>query len=75
MIEKSVTLEDVMVLAVQLSAQDKVRLLHQVAGLVSEEIAPIEERPKNRRQAGSAKGQIIIADDFDAPLEDFREYM
>lgn len=24
---------------------------------------------------GSAKGLIEIADDFDAPLEDFREYM
>ncbi len=26
------------------------------------------------RQPGSAKGQIWIADDFDAPLEDFRDY-
>lgn len=28
-----------------------------------------------RRQRGSAKGQIKIAPDFDAPLEDFQEYM
>lgn len=28
-----------------------------------------------RRQAGSAKGLIQMADDFDEPLEDFREYM
>ena len=28
-----------------------------------------------RRKAGSAKGMISIADDFDEPLEDFREYM
>jgi len=27
------------------------------------------------RQAGSAKGMIWMAEDFDAPLEDFREYM
>jgi len=27
------------------------------------------------REAGSAKGQIKIADDFDAPLDDFAEYM
>jgi hypothetical protein len=27
------------------------------------------------RKAGSAKGQIWISDDFDEPLEDFREYM
>lgn len=26
-------------------------------------------------KAGSAKGQIKIADDFDEPLEDFNEYM
>jgi Protein of unknown function (DUF2281) len=28
-----------------------------------------------RRQPGSAAGELWIADDFDAPLEDFREYM
>ena len=27
------------------------------------------------RKAGSAKGTVIISDDFDAPLEDFEEYM
>ena len=28
------------------------------------------------RKAGSAKGTVLyIAEDFDAPLEDFREYM
>lgn len=28
-----------------------------------------------RRKRGSAKGQIQIATDFDAPLDDFRAYM
>lgn len=28
-----------------------------------------------RRRAGNARGQIHMADDFDAPLDDFREYM
>ena len=27
------------------------------------------------RRAGSAKGLITIADDFDAPLDDFADYM
>jgi Protein of unknown function (DUF2281) len=27
------------------------------------------------RRPGSAKGMIHMADDFDAPLEDFQEYM
>jgi prevent-host-death family protein len=33
---------------------------------------PSETRP--RRRFGSAAGQIRIAPDFDAPLEDFAEY-
>jgi antitoxin (DNA-binding transcriptional repressor) of toxin-antitoxin stability system len=28
-----------------------------------------------RPRFGSARGKIFMADDFDAPLEDFREYM
>jgi antitoxin (DNA-binding transcriptional repressor) of toxin-antitoxin stability system len=32
------------------------------------------EKPKRRRKAGSAKGMVEIADDFDAPLEEFKEY-
>jgi antitoxin (DNA-binding transcriptional repressor) of toxin-antitoxin stability system len=30
---------------------------------------------KHPRRFGSAKGLIQMADDFDAPLDDFREYM
>jgi hypothetical protein len=32
-------------------------------------------RPPVHRKAGSAKGLITMASDFDAPLEDFRAYM
>jgi len=32
-------------------------------------------RSKKQRQFGSAKELIKISDDFDKPLEDFREYM
>ena len=37
----------------------------------------VQELPpaKKRRQSGSAKGQIWMAPDFDAPLKDFQEYM
>ncbi len=31
--------------------------------------------PVARRQFGSAKGLVIMAEDFDAPLPDFNEYM
>jgi antitoxin (DNA-binding transcriptional repressor) of toxin-antitoxin stability system len=30
--------------------------------------------PSTRRAFGSAKGKIIFAPDFDAPLDDFNEY-
>jgi antitoxin (DNA-binding transcriptional repressor) of toxin-antitoxin stability system len=30
---------------------------------------------QSRRQAGRFKGLIHMSEDFDAPLEDFREYM
>jgi prevent-host-death family protein len=29
---------------------------------------------KNKRKLGSAKGQVIIGDNFDEPLEDFKDY-
>ena len=39
--------------------------------MVQEVVTPI----RKRRQAGSAAGQIWMASDFDAPLDDFQEYM
>ena len=33
-------------------------------------VGPLEGRP----QFGSARGLITMSDDFDAPLDDFREY-
>lgn len=32
-------------------------------------------KTKTGRKAGSAKGMISMADDFDAPLDDFAEYI
>ena len=37
------------------------------------QIVPVHP-PRRRPQFGSAKGLIEIADDFDAPLQDFAEY-
>jgi len=40
------------------------------------QLVAVQEKGKRKREFGSAKGLIIyMADDFDAPLEDFREYM
>ena len=39
--------------------------------VVVQEVLPIVRK---RRQAGSAEGQILMAPDFDAPLDDFQDY-
>lgn len=39
-------------------------------------LVPVPLVPQQRdRKAGSAKGTVIMSDDFDAPLDDFEEYM
>ncbi|MCP5496923.1 MAG: DUF2281 domain-containing protein [Leptospiraceae bacterium] len=30
---------------------------------------------KKKRKAGSAKGKYVIKSDFDAPIDDFKDYM
>ena len=40
------------------------------------EVASVSETEKPvLRKAGKYRGQIVIADDFDEPLEEFKEYM
>ena len=41
---------------------------------VTVQLVPRSTR-KRKRQFGSAKGLITMAPDFDAPLDDFKEYM
>lgn len=57
----------------QLPEQLKQEVLHYVEFLQSKYNAQ-NQKPKNRK-AGSAKGKYKLAPDFDAPLEDFKEYM
>jgi prevent-host-death family protein len=38
------------------------------------QLVPVEP-PKRQPQFGSARGLVVMADDFDAPLTDFNEYM
>ena len=37
-------------------------------------IVPLVRKPA-RRRFGSARGQLTVPDDFDAPLDDLRDYM
>jgi hypothetical protein len=54
----------------------KLEVLHFVQFLKQKQTEKsATETPRKKRKAGSAKGEIIMADDFDAPLEDFAEYM
>ena len=38
------------------------------------QLVPVSEG-KKRRKAGSGKGVITMSEDFDEPLDDFRDYM
>ena len=38
------------------------------------QLVPIEP-PKRHPKFGSAKGLVVMSEDFDAPLQDFSEYM
>ncbi|HLZ23145.1 MAG TPA: DUF2281 domain-containing protein [Ktedonobacterales bacterium] len=39
-------------------------------------LVPVTQAPaRPHRKAGSAKGTVVMSDDFDAPLADFEEYM
>lgn len=72
----------------QVSADEaKERLADLIAAALRGEIVLIERddehavqlvpvlHARRQRKAGSAKGQIVIRDDFDAPLPDFDEYV
>lgn len=60
----------------QLVAQVKngLEILITCDGLPVARLLPAEEAPSDR-VPGSAKGLFTVPDDFDAPIEDFREYM
>ncbi len=53
----------------------KQEVLHFVQFLKQKQADKIEAKKPRKRQAGSAKGMFVMADDFDEPLEDFAEYM
>lgn len=60
------------------AARGETVLIEQEAGQGAQivQLVAMQEKAKRKPKFGSAKGLIIyMADDFDAPLEDFREYM
>ena len=55
----------------------KEEVLHFVQFLKQKQTIQTNDEPSKKRQRkfGSAKGMFVMADDFEAPLEDFAEYM
>lgn len=55
----------------------KQEVLHYTEFLVEKHAKQLQqEQPqKKKRKAGLLKGKIWMADDFDEPLEDFKDYM
>ncbi|MEO6589642.1 MAG: DUF2281 domain-containing protein [Pyrinomonadaceae bacterium] len=52
------------------------KLLDDLANLNLIKIQKTQKPKKMERKFGSMKGLVVhIADDFDAPLEDFKDYM
>ena len=52
------------------------KLLEDLASLNLIKVQKIEKSQRKPREFGSMKGLVkYIADDFDAPLEDFKDYM
>ena len=66
-------------------AEHKLSLIRQIDQLPEESLIELEKlisqlqiskKPVSKRQFGCMKGLVIsMADDFDAPLDDFKEYM
>ncbi len=53
---------------------DGIKQLFQIVPVLNRRFVKLD-KPKHKRQFGSAKGLIAMADDFDEPLDDFQEYM
>ena len=53
---------------------DFVEFLEQKERQSGHAAPPRDELTQGPRQPGSARGQVWMAPDFDAPLEDFRDY-
>ncbi len=66
-----ISFEQLLTLVRQLSEADKKRLLAEL----QQSIDQPAENPEKRRASGVLKGKVWMADDFDEPLDDFKEYM
>lgn len=60
----------------QLPEALQTEVLHYIEFLAEKYAKDIAtQAPQKKRKAGALKGKIWIAEDFDAPLEDLKDYM
>ena len=59
----------------QLPLAEKISLLEMMLQEVKEQVLKKDNTDIKKRKAGFAKGTFVMSDDFNAPLEDFKDYM
>jgi hypothetical protein len=59
----------------QLPENLKLEVMHFIAFLKQKYAGKSAEAKPLKRVFGRSKGNYVLSDDFDAPLEDFKEYM
>ncbi len=61
----------------QLPESLQTEVVHYIEFLLEKHVKTSSQQktPKKKRQAGLLKGKIWMSDDFDAPLEEFKDYM
>lgn len=61
----------------ELPKEVEVKVLEYIEFLMSkhQKKDPKRKNSKKKSNFGSAKGTVLISDDFDAPLDDFKDYM
>lgn len=52
-----------------------VRFMRFIKGEAASHAESIEKTQSKIREAGLYRGKIVMSDNFDTPLEDFKEYM
>ncbi|NOQ34696.1 MAG: DUF2281 domain-containing protein [Methylococcaceae bacterium] len=59
----------------QLPESLKLEALHYITFLKQQYLEKTTVVPTKKRTFGSAKGKYKLSEDFDAPLDDFKDYM
>jgi hypothetical protein len=68
-----ISLESVKAVVDQLSMADKIRLIEAILPEIKIEL--LKKETVKRPQFGCAKGAFKMSEDFDEPLDDFKDYM